>query len=456
MSDQGNEHQRYTYTSPFAKPPEGSAPEPASSQAQRAGRGRLVLIGAAAALIVLGAALGGAAVGHELWSSSHAAVGVPSGSLPVGGSFGGAGGSSGLGGSGSFGASGNGSVGQVPAGSTGGSVANGAGAASTSAIEAKVSPALVDINSSLTYQGAAGAGTGIVLSSDGEVLTNNHVIDGATNITATDLGNGKTYHAAVVGYDPSQDIAVLQLQGASGLATAELGDSSSLQVGDAVTGIGNAGGTGGTPTSAPGSITALNQAITAGDGSAENSEQLTRMIQTDANIQPGDSGGPLVDSNGRVIGMDTAGSAGSDFGFQRPGGVQAFAIPINEAAAVAKQIVAGQGSATVHIGDSAFLGISISPRGGSFGQRHFGGTSGSTNLAGVPVGSVVNGEPAEKAGLTAGAVITSLDGQSVGSASQLGSVMLAHHPGDSIQLGWIDTAGTSHSSSIELASGPPS
>ena len=160
------------------------------------------------------------------------------------------------------------------------------------AIAAKVSPALVDINSIFSYQSAQGAGTGIVLTSNGEILTNNHVIDGATKISVTDIGNGKTYNAAVVGYDSTHDIAVLQLQGASGLKTATLGDSSKAAVGESVVAIGNAGGTGGTPSNAGGSIVALNQSITASDSLDGASEQLSGLIQVNAGIQPGDSGAP--------------------------------------------------------------------------------------------------------------------------------------------------------------------
>ena len=152
-------------------------------------------------------------------------------------------------------------------------------------------------------------GTGIVLTSNGEILTNNHVINGATSVSVTDIGNGKTYKATVVGYDVSQDIAVLQLSGASGLTTASTGDSSSVSVGDSVVALGNAGGVGGTPWVAAGSVTALNQSITASDESSGSSERLTGLIETNADIQAGDSGGPLVNSHGQVIAMDTAASA---------------------------------------------------------------------------------------------------------------------------------------------------
>ena len=190
---------------------------------------------------------------------------------------------------------------------------------STSQIAARVSPGLVDVVSTLGDQNATAAGTGMVLTSTGEVLTNNHVINGATSISVTDIGNGKTYTATVVGYDKSKDIAVLQLQNASGLQTVNLGDSSTVTVGQNVVAIGNAEGKGGTPSVVTGSVTALNQSITAGDDGSSDSEQLSGLIQTNAPIQPGDSGGPLVNSAGQVVGIDTAASSSSQITV-RPGG----------------------------------------------------------------------------------------------------------------------------------------
>jgi S1-C subfamily serine protease len=380
---------------------------------------RLVLAGLGAALVVVAAAAGGAIAGHELWSSTHkeSAPAIVANPSPGSGGF-----------SGSFG--------------------SGSGARTSGDFSA----GLVDVNSTFSYQGAGGAGTGIVISSDGEVLTNNHVIDGATKITATDIENGKTYDATVVGYDPSHDVAVLKLQDASGLTTAKLGDSSSIQVGDSVTGVGNAGGVGGTPSSAEGSITGLNQSITAGDAFGGTSERLSGLIRTDADIQPGDSGGPLVDSQGRVIGMNTAGSAG----FQFSGGSgQAFAIPINDALKIALQVVSGKGSATTHVGPSAFLGVSVVQSGSDgFGFGGFDGSSPSTT-SGLQIGGVLNGEAADKAGLAAGDVITGFDGKSVDSRSSLSAAMLQHHPGDIVKLDWVDASGSSHSSSVVLGSGPP-
>ncbi|RZT20238.1 PDZ domain-containing protein [Kribbella sp. VKM Ac-2569] len=187
------------------------------------------------------------------------------------------------------------------------------------AVAAKVSPGLVDVNTVLGYENARAAGTGIVLTSDGEVLTNHHVIEGATSISVTDVGNGKTYSASVVGYDEEHDIAVLKLKDASGLETAKTGNSDQVKLGDQVVGVGNAGGDGGEPSYAAGKVTGLNQSITATDENGQDPENLEDLIQTDANIQAGDSGGPLVNANGEVIGVDVAGNGGNNGGQGRPG-----------------------------------------------------------------------------------------------------------------------------------------
>ena len=243
---------------------------------------------------------------------------------------------------------------------------------SASQIASRVDPALVDVVSTDGYQGATSAGTGIVLSSTGEVLTNNHVVNGATSIKVTDIGNGKTYTATVVGYDASHDVAVIQLQGASGLTTASLGNSSTVQTGDSVTALGNAEGKGGTPSVATGTVTALNQSITASDELSSVSEQLTGLIETNAPIQPGDSGGSLVNSYGQVIGMDTAAGSSDQPQGQSSTATQAYAIPINEAVSIAQQIESGTTTADVHIGATAFLGLEIgSSSSDSSGSRRF-------------------------------------------------------------------------------------
>ncbi len=322
----------------------------------------------------------------------------------------------------------------------------GGGALATSQIAARVDPGLVDIVSTLGYQQAQAAGTGQVLTSSGEVLTNNHVIEGATSITATDIGNGRSYTAKVVGYDQSKDVAVIQLQGASGLSTVDLGNSSTAAVGQAVTALGNAGGKGGTPSVATGKITGLDASITASDQGSGTTEQLSGLINHNAPIQPGDSGGPLVNSRGEVIGMNTA--ASNQMQFQSTQNqTEAFAIPINEATAIASQIEAGDGSSTVHIGATGFLGVEVM-------------SASSASAQGVPAGSgaavagVLPGSAAQSVGITSGDVITSLGGQTVTSPESLQSAMEQHHPGDHVTIGWTDQAGQAQSASVTLATGP--
>ena len=339
---------------------------------------------------------------------------------------------------------------------------------SASQIAQRVDPALVDVVSTLGNQGASAAGTGIVLTSDGTVLTNNHVIRGATSIKVTDVGNGRTYTAKVVGYDASKDVAVIQLQNASGLTTANLGDSSSVQSGDAVTALGNAGGKGGTPSVATGAVTALNQSITASDeGSGANSEQLTGLIETNADIQPGDSGGALVNSYGEVIGMNTAASSGTQFQSESgQSAAQAYAIPVDNAESIAKQIEAGQGSSTVHIGATGFLGIETDGSnsgsgsgdsggfGGFGGQGDGSGTNGSGTSDGVTIAGTLSGSAAANAGLTAGDTITSVGGQAVSSTSDIQQALVKYHPGDKISVSWVDQSGQSQTATVTLASGP--
>jgi S1-C subfamily serine protease len=293
---------------------------------------------------------------------------------------------------------------------------------------------VVDIDTVLGYQGAEAAGTGMILTSSGEILTNNHVIDGATSIKVTVVTSGATYTAKVVGTDPSDDVAVLQLQGASGLQTAKIGNSSDVNVGDAVTAVGNAGGVGGTPSAANGSVVALNQSLTASNENGSNAETLTGMIEINAPVVSGDSGGPLYDSNDKVIGMDTAASSAFGYG---GGQTAAYAIPISKALGIADKIESGQASSTIHIGNPAFLGVSLQD-----------------SASGAVVASVADGTPAASAGLQVGDVITSVDGKSVSSAQSLATTIAGHHPGDRITLGWTDAFGQSHTATITLATGP--
>ena len=308
-----------------------------------------------------------------------------------------------------------------------------------SAAAAAVSPALVDIVTTVGYDEGQGAGTGVVLTSDGIVLTNHHVVAGATAIAVTDVGNGRTYQATVLGYDRSHDVAVLRLSGASGLTTAPIGDSSSVAVGDSVVAVGNAGGAGGTPSAVAGTVTGLNQSITAQDSSNGTSEDLVGLIQVDAAIQPGDSGGALIDTHRTVVGIITAGSF---TGVSQGTATQGYAIPIATAHAIAQQILAGTASATVHIGGTAFLGIQV--QGSSIGATG----------PGVLVAGVIPGSAAAGAGLVAGDVITVADGQTVDTAEQLTSLLGSRHPGDTVTLRWTDQSDASHTATVKLGTGP--
>lgn len=319
-------------------------------------------------------------------------------------------------------------------------LAIGAGVALASAKATLIGRGAVVIETNLAYQGAAAAGTGIVLTSSGEVLTNNHVIAGATTVRVVLPGIGRTYSARVLGYSRTDDVAVLQLQGASNLRTLALG-TSRLTVGQAVTALGNAGGTG-RLVLVTGRVTGLGKSITASDDQG-GSEQLTGLIEMNAAIVPGDSGGPLLDRRGHVIGMDTAGSVG---GFQDVSATDAYAVPIGKATAIAKQIVTGSASATVHVGDTPFVGIQVGSVGSGFGQPPAPGA--------LIVGVVPNG-PADAAGLVQGDVITTLDGQAISSPADLPALILAQKPGATVAIGYTDQTGASATVNVTLGAGPP-
>jgi S1-C subfamily serine protease len=280
----------------------------------------------------------------------------------------------------------------------------------------------------------------MVLTASGEVLTNNHVIDGSTSITVTVVTTGKTYEATVVGTNPSADIAVLQLHDASGLEVAKLGDSSKLQPGDAVTAVGNAGGVGGAPSVSSGTVTAVDQTITASDAPGGEAAELTGLIQMNASLQPGDSGGPLYNAAHEVVGMNTAGSARRRFPSPRGqgGGSENFAIPINTAVSVAQQIKSGTPSDTITIGTPGFLGVELAD----------------DAAGGATIGAIVPGTPAEKARLQEGDIITAVNGHAIDSADTLEAVLRTHHGGDTVTVAWTDGSGTDHSASVTLATGP--
>ncbi len=302
---------------------------------------------------------------------------------------------------------------------------------------------LVDVDTVLAYEGAEAAGTGIVLGSKGEVLTNNHVIREATSVEVTDLGDRRSYRADVVGYDLSADVAVLRLESASGLRTAPIGNSSKLSKGTGVMALGNACGVGGTPSAATGKVTALDQSISASD-ELLGDEQLSGMIETSADLQPGDSGGSLVDTGtGKVVGVDTAGAEG----YSLSGGAAGFAIPIATATAIAAKIEHGHSSSTIHVGPTAFLGVAVE-------SARYQAPDG-IETTGVAVESVIGGGPAAHAGLTNGDVIVSLAGRIASSPAAMTDELLAERPGRSVPIRWMDSHGHLHTATVKLGSGPP-
>jgi S1-C subfamily serine protease len=344
------------------------------------------------------------------------------------------------------------------------------------AIYNKVEPGLVIINDSLNYQAEEAAGTGMVLTSSGLVLTNNHVIENATSISATVLATGKTYRVKVLGYDQTGDVAAIQLVGASGLRTVPIGNSSAVKSGDAVLAMGNAEGQS-QIVPAAGRVTAINQTIKANDdNSATATETLHNMIQTNADVVSGDSGGALANSSGQVIGMNTAGNDAT-YGFEQATG---FAIPINTALSVVDKITANEASSTISLGYPPFVGVftygtSSSPA-GQLQQAEAGGDSVNSggeqacydNNAdmGVPssaapvssgtliIGSIC-GTPAAAAGMRGGDVITEINGHSVGSPNDLLAILSAYKPGETVSMTWVNLSGQSTTSRITLAAGPP-
>ncbi|HET7466504.1 MAG TPA: trypsin-like peptidase domain-containing protein, partial [Candidatus Dormibacteraeota bacterium] len=314
------------------------------------------------------------------------------------------------------------------------------------AISKKVSPAVVDINTTIqTASGtAAAAGTGLIITSSGDVLTNNHVVEGSISVRVTIQGKSGRYTATVVGVDPADDLAVIHINGVSGLPTVTMGDSSSMKVGDTVFALGNALGLGGAPRVTQGSVTALDQSITASDNGSQ-AEQLTGMIQTDAEISPGDSGGALVNSAGQVIGIITAGEAQ---GFRSNSTTIAYAIPSSKATDIADKILAGRAGDGIYIGPVGYLGVSVQDVDATTASQ-----LGLSVDSGALVRRIVAGSPAEKAGITAGSVITGVNSTVVDSSDSLGNALHQFKPGDQVTITWV-TGATKHTASVTLTSGP--
>jgi len=351
------------------------------------------------------------------------------------------------------------------------------------AVERKVVPGLVDITSTLKYASETAEGTGMILSPSGLVLTNNHVIDGATDVRVALASNTKRiYPARVVGYDITDDVALLQITGAPGLPTVSFGNSSQVKLGIPVLALGDAQGRGGV-TPALGDISGLDRSIQASDEGSGTTEDLNHMLQTNAQIQQGDSGGALVNNAGQVIGMVTAANTASA---GQPGGTTGFAIPINTALAIAGHIADNQPSSTVYVGLPGFLGVEVaqsnSPnpqqqaadeRQSDIGQGGDGqgpppgglgcmadGQEPSVPTRIAPVGTgalilgILCGTAAQSQSLAPGDVITSVNGQAVTTPGSLTAITAKYHPGAVVSVGWEDTHGHGHKARITLGDGP--
>jgi S1-C subfamily serine protease len=327
---------------------------------------------------------------------------------------------------------------------TGGSRPPGSGGIDVDAVAARVDPAVATINVPLAGGQAEAAGTGIVVSASGHVLTNNHVIENSTDIRVKLSGNGRRYSAEVLGYNVKEDIALLKLENASGLETVTT--DTSPGVGESVVALGNALGNG-TAEATSGTVTALGQTITVGEAGG-GSQTLTNLIRIDASLQPGDSGGPLVDGDGEVIGVNTAASRGGRFRLDE-GSTTGYAVPIRTAVSIAEQIQSGQGSGDTHVGDRALLGVAVQDLGAGRGSRD------GADRSSVVVSSVQSDSPADDAGIGEGDVIVSLAGKTIDSVDDLSSALAPHHPGDKVNVGWIDPSGDEHTAQVTLTSGPP-
>ena len=315
-----------------------------------------------------------------------------------------------------------------------------AGSGTASAIAAKVDPAIVDINTTVGTSQAAG--TGMIISSTGEILTNNHVVSQSTSITVTVQGRSQTYSAHVVGVDISQDVAVIQIDSnISGLPTVKFADSSSLRVGDAVVAIGNALGQGGTPNATQGAITALDQTITASEGGGQ-SETLNGMVQSDAVIYEGDSGGALVNTSGQVVGMITAGQAQ---GFRSSASDVGYAIASNTALSVVNRLRAHEQASDLTYGQVGFLGVQVQTLDSASAAQ-----LGLNLSSGALVVAVTSGSPAQSAGITRTSVITSVGGTAVTSTDTLGTAIKSHQPGERVSVTWVNQGGT-HTGTVTLA-----
>jgi S1-C subfamily serine protease len=407
------------YQAPLNAEQPATTPAPAVSSFRRY---RGLLIGGAT-VIALGIGAGGVGVGAALAGLQ------PGSTTQATGPGTSQNGDGGLGGSGGFGGRGGDGGRQGTFGGPGTTSVN------ASAATAAQKVGVVTIVSTLNYSDAEAAGTGIILTSKGEILTNNHVVQGSTSIKVTVESTGASYTAKVVGTDATDDVAVLQLVDSSGsdvtgLTKATI-DTGALSAGDPVISVGNAEGTGNL-VAASGTVTALDQSITVANDITGANENLTGLIETDADVVSGDSGGPLIDKQGEVAGMVTAASSGSR-------NVTGYAIPIDTALTIAKKIVNGEASSSIVIGLPAFVGVELAT---------------AQTGSGVLISGVIAGSAAAGTGLAAGDTITAVDGVAATTADSLSSLIKAHAIGDRVTISYTDATGAAQQVAVTLAAGP--
>jgi S1-C subfamily serine protease len=284
---------------------------------------------------------------------------------------------------------------------------------------------LVRIATTMTYDGASASGTGMVLTSNGEVVTNHHVVEGATSIEVTVMSTGATYTASVVGSDATDDVAVLQLEDASGLDTVAT-DDDGVSTGEAVTAVGDGNGTVDHLSAATGTVIATGQSITTQSEGMATGQQLTDLMEISSDVVPGYSGGATYDADGEVVGMTTAASSGA-------ADIVGYAIPITKVLDIADDLDAGVQQTGYTYGSPAFLGIALG--------------------SGTTVQGVYDDTPAADAGITSGDRIDSVGGIRTSTATQLQAAIASHSPGDEVRITWTGADGVSHRATVTLAKG---
>lgn len=274
-----------------------------------------------------------------------------------------------------------------------------------------------------------GIGTGMILTEDGQVLTNYHVVAGSEELRVTVADTGRTYDATLVGRDRAQDVALLQLEDVAGLQPVSVSEAA-VRLADTVYAVGNGNGQG-FLTRLHGEVTGVNEAIDVSDLAFTATDRLTGLIRTDADVVPGYSGGPLLDARGQVIGINTAASVGP--------AVDGYARPIGEAMDVVEQVRAGREDERIRIGPKGALGVEVaSGRGGT----------------GAVVAGLSEGSASGEAGIERGDVITSVNDVEIGSGEALANLIDGMDPGETVRVTWENPSGEQFSGEVTLGESP--